>query len=232
MMKIFLNIRQKQKEHKGRSWVKTILAAALIIILTIIIVIFAFFYRISSQNRKHEQLETEIKQQMKDAVNDYANDYGNVVPILESYPDGNGKCGFRLSESGSDKTEKSYELEATKDAGKSWSVVNDDPFAGKTGIAEGIIFFTTQYGYIGLTDETGEKSEIYVTYDGGESFIKIEISVDMVPQLKYDAADYDYYSMPTESDGKTSINVTTMRSDSGELVFVSEDDGKTWSPAE
>ena len=122
--------------------------------------------------------------------------------------------------------------QATKDAGKSWSVVNDDPFAGKTGIAEGIIFFTTQYGYIGLTDETGEKSEIYVTYDGGESFIKIEISVDMVPQLKYDAADYDYYSMPTESDGKTSINVTTMRSDSGELVFVSEDDGKTWSPAE
>lgn len=228
MMKIFLNIRQKQKEHKGRSWVKTILAAALIIILTIIIVIFAFFYRISSQNRKHKQLETEIKQQMKDAVNDY----GNVVPILESYPDGNGKCGFRLSESGSDKTEKSYELEATRDAGKSWLVVNDDPFAGKTGIAEGIIFFTTQYGYIGLTDETGEKSEIYVTYDGGESFIKIEISVDMVPQLKYDAADYDYYSMPTESDGKTSINVTTMRSDSGELVFVSEDDGKTWSPAE
>ena len=77
-----------------------------------------FLYRISSQNRKHKQLETEIKQQMKDAVNDYANDYGNVVPILESYPDGNGKCGFRLSESGSDKTEKSYELEATKDAGK------------------------------------------------------------------------------------------------------------------
>ena len=71
-----------------------------------------------------------------------------------------------------------------------------------------------------------------MTYDGGESFIKIEISVDMVPQLKYDAADYDYYSMPTESDGKTSINVTTMQSDSGELVFVSEDDGKTWSPAE
>ena len=213
---------------KTNSWVKTILAAALIIILTVIIATFAFFYRISSQNRKHKQLETEIKQQMKDAVNDY----GNVVPILESYPDGNGKCGFRLSESGSDKTEKSYELEATKDAGKSWSVVNDDPFAGKTGIAEGIIFFTTQYGYIGLTDETGEKSEIYVTYDGGESFIKIEISVDMVLQLKYDAADYDYYSMPTESDGKTSINVTTMRADSGELVFVSEDDGKTWSPAE
>ena len=55
---------------KTNSWVKTILAVALIIILTIIITTFAFFYRISSQNRKHKQLETEIKQQMKDAVND------------------------------------------------------------------------------------------------------------------------------------------------------------------
>lgn len=121
--------------------------------------------------------------------------------------------------------------------GKNWTLANADPFDGKLGLAEGIEFFTKDNGYIGITDALGTYSQIYVTYNGGSTFSKIELPMDLVKILPetatekgYTLSDYDYYEMPSMINGKLEINAVTDSSETKGIIFVSDDDGESWKP--
>lgn len=63
-----------------------------------------------------------------------------------------------------------YELERSEDGGTTWERINQDPFSGSIGVAEGLLFFDEQFGFAGLTGASQSYSQMYVTRDGGETF--------------------------------------------------------------
>lgn len=97
--------------------------------------------------------------------------------MMEVFLEQDNMTGFRLIVTDSAAGSKYYELEKTIDGGKNWTLANADPFDGRPGLAEGIVFFTKDNGYIGITDISGTCSQIYVTYDGGSAFSKIELPI-------------------------------------------------------
>ncbi len=64
-------------------------------------------------------------------------------------------------------------LEKSTDAGNQWTRINEDPFDGSAGVAEGIEFFDESFGFIGLQSTSGDGSGIFMTEDGGLSFTEI-----------------------------------------------------------
>lgn len=132
---------------------------------------------------------------------------------------------------------KYYELEQTVDGGSSWALINEDPFQGKVGQAERIVFFTKDYGYIGISNVSGTYSHIFVTYDGGANFSNVKLPMDLVENLpenakkyEYTINDYDYYELPAINNGVLEINVITEASETNGITFISDDNGKNWRP--
>ena len=48
-----------------------------------------------------------------------------------------------------------YDLNQTTDGGKTWTKINEDPFDGTMGVAEGLEFFDSQFGFAGLAGASG-----------------------------------------------------------------------------
>lgn len=121
-----------------------------------------------------------------------------------------------------------YVMEKTIDGGVTWECINDDPFMGQIGVAEGLVFYEENIGVAGLAGASQSHSALYLTRDGGRTFEKIELPMNRVTELPETAEDYDYLCMPQKEDGTLSVTVTSESAEKDGLIFQSTDDGVTW----
>lgn len=138
----------------------------------------------------------------------------------------NDITGYRLNVVDAACGSRFYNFEKTKDGGTTWTEVNGDPFDQNMGVAEGLLFFTNDFGFAGLTYASEDFSMLYVTKDGGETFERLELPLDTVTELPSEAAelgftieDYDYHTMPQIVDGKWRFICRLMRWNSRGLFF-------------
>ena len=73
-----------------------------------------------------------------------------------------------------------YVMEKTMDGGSTWECINDDPFSGQLGVAEGLIFYDENFGVAGITGASQSYSRLYVTRDGGRTFEEMKLPMDLV----------------------------------------------------
>jgi hypothetical protein len=146
--------------------------------------------------------------------------------------------GWRLVVTDAALGSRFYVMEGTTDGGAVWSSVNDDPFAGSIGVAEGLMFFDKDFGFAGLASGSQSYSSIFVTRDGGATFEEVQLPMDTVSQLPELAAecgftidDYDYFSMPENENGVLTIKALTETGESEGIIFRSQDGGETWEYA-
>ncbi len=156
---------------------------------------------------------------------------GSVYTFAQS----DANAGYRLVVTDAALGSRFYSLEKSTDAGKQWNSINADPFAGNSGVAEGIEFFTEDFGFIGLTGASGEYSSIFMTEDGGIHFTEIQLPMDQItevpePGKSYGLTldDYHYLTMPTYDGTTLRITVTSGSAESDGIEFHSTDSGKTW----
>lgn len=164
---------------------------------------------------------------------------GNLMQkIGDMYYFINDITGYRLNVVDAACGSRFYNFEKTKDGGTTWTEVNGDPFDQNMGVAEGLLFFTNDFGFAGLTYASEDFSMLYVTKDGGETFERLELPLDTVTELPSEAAelgftieDYDYHTMPQIVDGKMEIYLQTDAMEQQGIIFQSEDNGVTWEYA-
>lgn len=146
------------------------------------------------------------------------------------------KTGWRLVVIDAALGSRLYALEKTEDGGDSWDTINENPFEGAGGVAEGLIFYDEDFGYAGLTGASQSYSQLYVTHDGGLNFEKVMLPMDTVTELPelgqslgFTPDDYDYYEMPEQVGDDLFIIVRTDAGENSGLMFKSEDRGITWT---
>lgn len=125
-------------------------------------------------------------------------------------------------------------MEKTENGGSAWERINADPFAGEIGVVEGLVFFDENFGFAGLMGASQSYSQLYVTRDGGVTFEKLQLPMDVVTELPelaeecgFTIEDYDYLNMPEKSSALT-ITVTSEAAEKDGIIFQSMDDGVTW----
>ena len=128
-----------------------------------------------------------------------------------------------------------YVMEKTTDGGITWERINENPYSGQAGVAEGLIFFDKNFGFAGLAGASQSHSAMYMTRDGGMSFEEIELPMDTVIELPelakecgFTVEDYDYLNMPENNNDILKITVTTDVVETDGIVFLSIDNGFTW----
>lgn len=128
-----------------------------------------------------------------------------------------------------------YVMEKSVNGGTVWERINEDPFFGQAGVAQGMVFFDESFGVIGLTGASQSYSTLYVTRDGGRSFEKIEFPMSAITELPklaqecgFTVADYDYFCMPEKHENTLMVTVTTAANESAGIVFQSTDNGSSW----
>ena len=147
----------------------------------------------------------------------------------------NDRNGWRLVVTDAAAGSRFYRMERTIDGGVTWEVVNEDPFVGQLGVAEGLLFYDENVGFAGLTGASRSYSALFMTVDGGETFEKVELPMDTVAELPesaeeygYTTIDYDYLNMPQRDGEGLTIMVTTEEAEKDGILFRSVDDGVTW----
>ncbi len=142
--------------------------------------------------------------------------------------------GWRLVITDAAAGSRFYVMEKTMDGGSTWDI-NDDPFSGQLGVAEGLIFYDENFGVAGITGASQSYSRLYVTRDGGRAFEEMKLPMDLVselPQIAIDCGftveDFDYLNMPEKEDDTLTITVTTDAAEKDGIVFQSTDYGATW----
>lgn len=128
-----------------------------------------------------------------------------------------------------------YAMERSVNGGAVWERINENPFLGQAGVAQGMMFFDENFGVIGITGASQSYSALYVTRDGGTSFEKIEFPMSTITELPkqaqeygFTAADYDYFCMPEKHENVLMVTVTTAANERDGIVFQSTDNGNTW----
>lgn len=137
--------------------------------------------------------------------------------------------GWRLMITDAALGSRYYEMESTDNGGSTWNKINIDPFAGNIGVAEGIVFFDKNFGYIGMGTATEEYSKLYVTKDGGNNFTEVKLPIQEVGDEVTNIEDYDYAYMPYVKDSV--IQIVLGKEKAGQekgLLFQSEDKGESW----
>lgn len=184
----------------------------------------------STLDAQHEDQIVETAQQESGWTVDQAD--GSVYTFAQS----DANAGYRLVVTDAALGSRFYGLEKSTDAGKQWTSINADPFAGNSGVVEGIEFFTEDFGFIGLTGASGEYSSIFMTEDGGLSFAEIQLPMDQItevpePGKSYGLTldDYRYLTMPSYDGSTLRITVTSGSAESEGITFRSENHGKTWT---
>ena len=146
------------------------------------------------------------------------------------------KIGYRLVVVDSAAGSRFYALEKSIDSGENWKIINKDPFMDETGSAEGIIFFSNDFGFIGIQGASGQYSQMYSTKDGGLTFRQVNLPMDKVTDIPKEGkeiglklGDYTYLSMPESKGNKLYITVTTGEYESNGIEFYSDDAGENWN---
>ena len=185
---------------------------------------------VSSEQIYQENVKDEIADAKEEKTWTYNQSDGNMYFFLDYF------TGWRLAVIDAATGSRFYVLEKSTNGGSSWERINEDPFDGKWGVAEGLIFYDNNYGIAGVTNGSQSNSEIFITRDGGITFSKIELPMEDVQQLpqianelNFTIADYAYLSMPEIDNDVMSIMVTTGASEKDGLLFQSFDVGVTWS---
>ncbi|CRK84843.1 glycosyl hydrolase family protein [Neobacillus massiliamazoniensis] len=126
-----------------------------------------------------------------------------------------------------------YSLSKTIDGGKTWEVINNDPFNGTIGSASGITFLNDKLGFLVAVRPSGTEGELYRTDDGGISFKKVnytprEVKLDSGQSI----SPFDSPGMPYEKDGV--FNMLVGQGSDGDYngnssaLYQSKDKGETW----
>ncbi len=143
--------------------------------------------------------------------------------------------GWRLSVADAAAGSRLYTMEKTEDGGASWGSINQNPFQGHDGVAEGLIFYDENLGIAGLSGASQSSSMLYLTKDGGATFREIKLPMEQVTKLPetakeygFTVEDYDYLEMPERSENVLKIKVTPEASEDDGIRFDSTDDGETW----
>lgn len=100
--------------------------------------------------------------------------------------------GLRVSDYASG--DRWYRLDYTTDGGNTWTTINEDPFAGESGVVEGIAFVWGKYGYISISKDSGKYARVFRTEDGGYTFEEIVLPVEDCEEMNPE--EFQYYSMP------------------------------------
>lgn len=185
----------------------------------------------STLDAQHEDEIVETAQQESGWTVDPAD--GSVYTFTQS----EANAGYRLVVVDAAAGSRFYSLEKTTDAGNQWTRINEDPFDGSAGAAEGIEFFDESFGFIGLQSASGDGSSIFMTEDGGLSFTEIQLPMDQITKVPETGKsygltldDYRYLTMPSYDGSTLRITVTSGAVESDGITFCSEDNGKTWTP--
>lgn len=123
------------------------------------------------------------------------------------------------------------DIKKTTDGGKTWQVVfNGFGDEGEKIFERGskIKFFDESLGFIIMPDANGNTCELYITKDGGISFIRMNVQ-----QTEEDINIYDYYELP-EKDDDGILTLEVGQGSDGDYeggnskIFTSTDNGNTW----
>lgn len=128
-----------------------------------------------------------------------------------------------------------YVLNRTTDGGTTWETVNQDPFDGNIGVAEGLQFYDENFGFVALSGASQTSSRMYMTKDGGSTFTQIQLPMDTVTELPQNAQElgytlenYAYLCMPEKNGEILTIDVLAEAVAKEGIRFRSEDGGETW----
>ncbi|WP_416827934.1 WD40/YVTN/BNR-like repeat-containing protein [Ectobacillus polymachus] len=126
-----------------------------------------------------------------------------------------------------------YSLSKTMDGGKTWEVINEDPFNRTIGSASGITFINDKLGFLGAASVSGTDGELYRTDDGGISFKKVNYPLHEVTlDNGHSISPFDFLGMPYEKDGV--FNMLVGQGSDGDYngnssaLYQSKDKGETW----
>ncbi|AIY82246.1 BNR repeat-containing glycosyl hydrolase [Clostridium baratii] len=143
------------------------------------------------------------------------------------------KDGYALGVVGAALGSRSYALYETSDGGKTWDIINNDPFNGRMGGAIGITFINNKLGFIALSHSGGSYGELYRTDDGGASYKEVnfpEVKVKLTKEKTYNP--FVLPGMPY-GEGKE-LKVLVGQGSNGDYngvcraLYESKDEGKTW----
>lgn len=179
-----------------------------------------------------ENAESSQKEEDKDEDTWYVDSSNGTVNYWLNSSD---KIGWRLIVTDASLGSRYYELEKTTDSGGTWIKINENPFSNNLGVAHGIRFYNENVGIIGLSGASQTYSSLFITKDGGTTFRKIELPMNLITELSQKDTqtintieEYDFLNIPTEKEGILRMEVTTEYSDEKGLRFESEDYGQTW----
>lgn len=126
-----------------------------------------------------------------------------------------------------------YGLRKQSETGKAWEMVNEDPFNGETGVADGLGFIDDSLGFATLSHNGGETADLFRTTSGGKTFAKVslpEVDVPLAddaqynpfvfPEIPYQEGDnlILYVNQGANGDYKAGVRA----------VYLSKDRGKSW----
>lgn len=143
------------------------------------------------------------------------------------------KDGYALGVVGAALGSRAYALYETNDSGKTWDIINNDPFNGRMGGATGITFIDNKLGFIALSHSGGSYGELYRTDDGGSSYKEVSF-----PEVKVKLNEKETYNpfvlpgMPYREDNE--LRVLVGQGSNGDYngvckaLYESKDEGKTW----
>ncbi|OPF51182.1 hypothetical protein BH721_03270 [Clostridium baratii] len=126
-----------------------------------------------------------------------------------------------------------YALYETNDGGKTWDIINNDPFNGRMGGATGITFIDNKLGFIALSHSGGSYGELYRTDDGGASYKEVsfqEVKVKLNEKETYNP--FVLPGMPYREGNE--LKVLVGQGSNGDYngvckaLYESKDEGKTW----
>lgn len=144
----------------------------------------------------------------------------------------NEREGFRLTVVDAAAGSRYYTLEKSDDGGRTWSVVNQDPFLGAGGGAAGITFINPEVGFMALSHNGGDEAELFRTGDGGKTTERVELPYTIMEEIPNPEELFDFPSMPYEDDGI--LNMLIGQGADGDYhggskaLYRSEDLGVTW----
>lgn len=144
------------------------------------------------------------------------------------------KVGYKLQAIDSAAGSRFYILKGTSDGGATWTVINEDPFGGEIGVAEGITFLNEKLGFLCLSHSGESYGELYRSEDSGLSYKKVNFQSKKVTFK--DGESYEPFVMPEMPyKEKESMNILVGQGVNGDYnggskaLYESKDEGKTWT---